>query len=291
LPDLGHARHERVDFAMTVAEAYHRGSGPSATQREHEWHSWETKRRHAEGYLGSHALMLQAEQVRVDVEVRLGHPAEQIVAVADEQHAALIALATHGYSGLKRWALGSVADKVVHATTTPVFIIRSGEETHLGEVAFKRILVPLDGSDFARQALPIATELAIGAHAEVTLLQAVSPTIEAFPGFPPLGRPLPQLGEVLTAMRAQAAKELGECAGELRRQELPVTTTVANGHAAEVIVDEAGQRHADLIVMATHGYSGIRRWALGSVADKVLHAAATPLVLVHAGRAASMHGN
>jgi nucleotide-binding universal stress UspA family protein len=147
------------------------------------------------------------------------------------------------------------------------------------------ILVPLDGSELAEQALPLATEPAIGAHAEVTLLQAVSPTIEAFPGFPPLGRPVTELGEVPTVMRAQAAKELGERAEELREQEVPVTTVVANGHAAEVIVDEAKQRHADLIVMATHGYSGIRRWALGSVADKVLHAAATPVVLVHAGGA------
>jgi nucleotide-binding universal stress UspA family protein len=120
-------------FAMTVAEAYHRGSGPSATQREHEWHSWETKRRHAEGYLGSHALMLQAEQVRVDVEVRLGNPAEQIVAVADEQHAALIALATHGYSGLKRWALGSVADKVLHAAATPLVLVHARGAQQLQE--------------------------------------------------------------------------------------------------------------------------------------------------------------
>jgi nucleotide-binding universal stress UspA family protein len=56
-----------------------------------------------------------------------------------------------------------------------------------------------------------------------------------------------------------------------------------NGHAAEVLVDEAERREVDLIVMATHGYSGLRRWALGSVADKVLHATTTPLILVRVG--------
>src|SRR6266508_3328482 len=70
--------------------------------------------------------------------------------------------------------------------------------------------------------------------------------------------------------------------GELRRQHLSVKVAVVNGHAAEVIIDEAARRGADLIVMATHGYSGLRRWAMGSVADKVLHATRTPLVLVRA---------
>jgi len=57
--------------------------------------------------------------------VRLGHPAEEIVAVAAEQQAMLITMATHGYSGLKRWALGSVADKVLHAATTPLVMVRA----------------------------------------------------------------------------------------------------------------------------------------------------------------------
>jgi nucleotide-binding universal stress UspA family protein len=61
-----------------------------------------------------------------------------------------------------------------------------------------------------------------------------------------------------------------------------VTTSVANGHPAEVIVDEAARHAASLIVMATHGRGGLRRWALGSVADKVLHTTTTPLVLVRA---------
>src|SRR5262249_34693582 len=154
------------------------------TQRERDWRSLETRRRHAEGYLGSYAVMLQSGEVCVDFEVRLGNPAEQITAVAEEQHAALIALATHGYSGLKRWTLGSVTDQVSQATTTPVFVVRSAEQAHAGEVAFNRILVPLDGSLLAKQALPFATELAAAAHAELTLLQAVAPTIEGLGGIP-----------------------------------------------------------------------------------------------------------
>jgi nucleotide-binding universal stress UspA family protein len=75
---------------------------------------------------------------------------------------------------------------------------------------------------------------------------------------------------------------VGSVADELRRQDIPVTPLAVIDFAAEAIIDEAARQHADLIVMATHGYSGLKRWALGSVADKVLHATTTPLVLVRA---------
>jgi nucleotide-binding universal stress UspA family protein len=57
---------------------------------------------------------------------------------------------------------------------------------------------------------------------------------------------------------------------------------VINGHTAEAIIDEAARQSVNLVVIATHGYSGLKRWALGSVTDKVLHAATTPLLLVRA---------
>ena len=82
--------------------------------------------------------------------------------------------------------------------------------------------------------------------------------------------------------RDRATSELGAQADALRLRDIAVKTAVVNGHAAEVLVDEAARRGVDLIVMATHGYSGLKRWALGSVADKVLHATTTPLLLVRA---------
>ena len=87
---------------------------------------------------------------------------------------------------------------------------------------------------------------------------------------------------MLNALHEQASRQLNAVAAELRNDGLTVTPVVDNGHAAEVIVDEATRRNASLIVMATHGRGGLRRWAMGSVADKVLHAATMPLVLVRA---------
>jgi nucleotide-binding universal stress UspA family protein len=264
-------------IAESIAGVYGVGD-PLMAQRQRQQDSLDRLRQNAERYLESHAVLLQAAGLGVTVDVRCGPAADVIVETALGQHVAMIVMATHGYSGLKRWSLGSVTDKVVHATSTPVFIVRAERPAH--ERMLKRIMVPLDTSALARQALPLAAEVAKSAGAELLLLRAVAATIEAYPGFPMPGQTLPQLGGVLEALRDQAINQLGALADELRTPEMPVKTRVVNGPAAEVLVDEAEQQGVDLIVMATHGYSGVKRWALGSVADKVLHATTTPLLLI-----------
>jgi nucleotide-binding universal stress UspA family protein len=264
----------------TLTGAYGLVETPEALQ-ERKQRAWETMRQHAEGYLATQARGLQASGLDVETEVNFGPPAKIIVEVARERHTTLIAMATHGYGGLKRWTLGSVTDQVVHTATAPVFVVRGAKPAPV-DLTIKRILVPLDGSAFARQALPLAIALAQGANAELILLEAVAPPIEAYPGMRPLSRPLPHQAEALATLRAQAAHELETLAGDLRQQGIMAAPVMVPGYAAEVIVDEAERHGADLIVMATHGYSGLKRWALGSVAHKVLHAATIPLMLVRA---------
>jgi nucleotide-binding universal stress UspA family protein len=106
--------------------------------------------------------------------------------------------------------------------------------------------------------------------------------IEAYIGAPVLGRPLVENSETLNALHEYALDELKAEAASLRAEAPRVLTRAIIGYPAEVIIDEAREMDVDLIVMATHGYSGLRRWALGSVADKVLHATTTPLILVRA---------
>ena len=169
---------------------------------------------------------------------------------------------------MRRWALGSVADQVIQATTTPVFLVRAGAPAPQSDRSFKRILVPLDGSALARQAIPLAIALARGAQAQLLLLRAVEPATN-YPA-------------ILNKQRTQAAQALEVIADELSEHGVPVTSMVGVGRAARVIVTWAAQCHADLIVMATHGYGGFRRWALGSVANTVLYTTMTPLLLVRA---------
>src|SRR5205085_5310054 len=92
----------------------------------------------------------------------------------------MIAMATHGYGGLTRWPLGSVADTVLHTAATPMLLVRGDAPMPKHAPALKRIVVPLDGSELSRQALPAAIELADFARAEVVVVQAIVPSIEEY---------------------------------------------------------------------------------------------------------------
>jgi nucleotide-binding universal stress UspA family protein len=260
---------------------------PLATQREREHRSLTTLTHHAQGYLDSQAMLLRGQGIDVEIDVRCGPAADVIVEAADGLHTTLIAMATHGYSGLKRWALGSVTDRVVHATATPIFVVRGSKPAPVEPITFKRVMVPLDGSPLATQALPLAADLAERAQAELLLMQAVEIAIDSYPLIAPLGRPDLMPSKALRLLRGRAGQQLEEQAAMLRERGLHVVSQVLNGHAAEAIIDEATRHTVDLLVMATHGYSGLKRWALGSVTDKVLHAATTPLLLVRANAGAN----
>ncbi len=232
-------------------------------------------------------LALRSQGLDVELDVEVGDPAERIVEVAAEQRVSLIAMATHGYGGVRRWALGSVTDKVIQAAPVPVYVIRSAARAELADqpLRLRRLLLPLDGSPLAMQALPLAVELARATGAHMILFRALQ--LPAPPDQPPslLSDDRPRMyGDAYLEGSSRAFAELQEIASQLHEQHgVVVACNVRPGPAAEAILEEAEQRNVDLVVMATHGYGGLRRWALGSVADKVLRGGMTPLLLVRAG--------
>lgn len=242
----------------------------------------EDVRSHAEGYLESQAESLRMAGLEFTTMVRFGPPAEVIVETAAALESAVIVMATHGYSGIQRWALGSVADKVIHATTVPVLLIRGQTVARAVEPGLRSILVPLDGSTLAEQALPIATDLARRADAKLVLLHAVDPLLEVAPNTRGLGARMAHSEQVLHDLVGDSERQLREIGGTIDQVDMEIVPMALVGYPAEVIVDEAERRHVDLVVMVTHGYSGLRRWALGSTADKVLHSTRTPLLLLRA---------
>ncbi len=253
----------------------HEASVASLSSLARETRLWDMLRDNAAGYLDARAWPLLQAGLDVDIDVQIGAPAERIVEVAQQIDAHMIVIATHGYTGFKRWTLGSVADRVVQGTRTPVFVVPGYNPKPSGELRLRRIMLTLDGSAMSKQALPLATEIATRAQAELLLFQVVSPITSAYSGLvlPP---------DIQDVMQDNATDELGATAATLRLAEIKVATAVVLGDPAEQIVTEALKHQADLVVMATHGYGGIKRWALGSVADKVLHATPAPLLLVRA---------
>ena len=137
---------------------------------------------------------------------------------------------------------------------------------------FGKILVPLDGSPLAEAILPQVTELARVHGAELILLRVA--LAHGFPGADPTEAQLEAVRE--------GEKYLEGVEKELASRGLRASRVVRYGHAAEEILDHAAFGGIDLIAMSTHGRTGVGRWVLGSVAEKVLRASSTPLLLLRA---------
>ncbi len=259
-------------------------------QREEEMYA--RMREQSEGYLHQIASDLEAEGFAVQVDVQFGAPAPCIIESASTHAATLIVMATHGYGGLRRWALGSVTDRVVQSSNMPVLVVRGHRHVLRSPATppqLKRILVPLDGSELAEQALPLACMLAEVAHADLHLFQAVFPISGAL--YPSELLTSPDVGSeaLLKSICRNTTTYLEYVASTLHHPCYSVSVGTTVGHPAEAILIEAEQQHADLIVMVTHGYGGIQRWALGSVADKVLHATTIPILIIRAQREEVTH--
>jgi nucleotide-binding universal stress UspA family protein len=244
------------------------------------WDGWDAELKSEGEYLEATADRLRSRGVDVTVTMVEDEPASGILAYAEQNpDVALVAMATHGRSGLSRWVFGSVAEKVLHASPVPLLLVRPGQGLSLADEfaipEYRSLLVPLDGSIFAAQALENATTLAAALEARITLLSAVPDQVLAGEVFVPLGA----LAD--SSEEAQALKDyLRRQQERLQAEGLSVNTRLEYGPPAEAILDAAERAHADLIVMATHGRTGLPRLWLGSIAMRVMQAATRPVLLV-----------
>jgi nucleotide-binding universal stress UspA family protein len=188
----------------------------------------------------------------------------------------LIAMATHGRSGLSRLMLGSVAEAVVRSSRVPVLLLR-------GQSAWEpwvngTILVPLGGSEEAEAILPVVERLAAPRGLVVSLLGVVEPLPSG------VSTEIPLQTEELMAFRREGVElHLTKVAERLREKGLRVEWAVKFGRAAETIVAAAAEKRPDLIAMVTQGRRGLGRLFFGSVAEGVLRSAAVPVLLLKAG--------
>lgn len=233
----------------------------------------------ADGYLTPLVEALRDAGLKARHAVQVAPPAEAILDYALQEQVDQIVMATHGYSGIKRWTHGSIAERVLQSARVPLLLVRATDQAPAADwyqsKGCRRILVPLDGSPIAEQILPLVTRLAQALGSALTLFQVpIAHASEWMTGewyFPVQG--------VVDTVEADAEAYLGAVAGDLRGRGLDVTTAMAMGAVADCIVDYAATHQMDLIAMSTHGRTGLARWALGSVADRVLRAGSTPILL------------
>lgn len=216
--------------------------------------------------------------------VLVGKPAETIIDYATRNKADLIVMATHGRSGISQWFYGSVANKVLHGSKIPLWLVKAGTCDVEYENKPLKILVPLDGSKVAESVLPHVKELPLqlpGNKLEFILIRVC----EIFA--PPISYPPPMSmnwDEYLAYERAKCKQICLAYLASIRKRltkHLPKTRTIVpEGNPAEEIIKYVERHSIDLIVMSTHGKTGINKLAFGSIAEKVLKGAQSPVLLI-----------
>jgi nucleotide-binding universal stress UspA family protein len=219
----------------------------------------------------------------VQFRVTTGSPAEAIVSQAHSSGVDLIAMATNRESALARGVLGSVTDRVLHSTPIPVLTMYPGEAQVIdGTIATpSRVIVPLDGSGLSQTAVQPATEIAKAAGAEIVFIEVLR---------------LPLLGVGVAGIEYGAGDYAGDLGIDSQKQEisqylqrfvseaeesgLKATASIRTGSPAQQIVEEAGETENSIVVMGSHGAGGLKRWVVGSVADKVIRSARRPVLVI-----------
>ncbi len=272
LPFLKSIGISKVRLVGVWESAWEEPGRPTSARKDEFTEVAERGRAYLDAYLKEKADSLRSQGLAVETIARVGRAAEEVLSQA-HAFADLIVVATHGRSGVARWRLGSVADKVVRGADCPVLVIGPNVSLDLARYEPKRILVPLDGSELAEESLNVARWLADKSGAGIDLVRVVPPPVmagEGIAGIYPV--------DLLEALEEGAGAYLQETAKKLNsRQEVRVTTLT--GTIGDQLFRYLETNPADLIVMTSHSRKGVLRWVLGSIADRLLHGPAPVLVL------------
>lgn len=287
IPLDGSERSETVlPFALTVAvrcgyepvllsvwETHHQSlaeAGTDAVARMNE-----RGRDYLRTYLHTVIPACERLDLPVEAEVRSGHPAVEIIAATQDLDAAMVAMSTHGQRAVPGEARGGIADKVLRGCALPILAVgpEVAPPTADAPVPLRRILVPLDGSSEAEQALPVALDLAKGLHSEVHLVRVATPVTGSYG--PGISEGL--IGEMNEERRHEAKAYLESVRAAHKDRVISAQTLLGFPVAAlRGLIDESD---IDLVVMTSHSRYATGLWTLGRVADSLLDGP-VPVVLV-----------
>ncbi|MDA1280314.1 MAG: universal stress protein [Chloroflexi bacterium] len=231
----------------------------------------------ADRYLAHLADQIRSEGIRVTTTVEIGDPATQIIKAATDEQVELIGMATHRKSVLARGILGSVTDRVIHSSTIPVMTNRPGRASGRTPRMPDVVVVPLDGSRHSESAFPFAIDIAKATGASMVLTRATGA---------PFYSAAAESGVYYTSqitlgmLTEQSRLYLEPFVEAAEAEGIDVAIRTPMGAAARAIMAIADEEDNTLIVMGSRGTSGLKRWILGSVADKVIRASGHPVIVV-----------
>jgi nucleotide-binding universal stress UspA family protein len=275
---------KRAGGKLRLALVHRSPTNPIDTASAKLYTSVELATRKAEhDYLHRFADGLREAGTTVTSAVTLSGPtAATLIKYVTDVGIDLIVMATHGRGGLQRAWLGSVADYLIRTLEVPVLLVRPVEKYAAAarDLGKRQILVPLDGSPLAEEVLEPAAELAKSWDSELMLLQVVQPLNLVQDAMLPL--PSAYDEELTNLWRNQAQEYAEGLAKRLRERGLRASGAAVIGwNVVETILSAARPERTSAIALATHGRSGVRRLALGSVADKLVRSAEVPVLVYH----------
>jgi nucleotide-binding universal stress UspA family protein len=232
-------------------------------------------------YLRGIATTFRGAKVTCTVEKDRAEDA--IIAKGEADTAMLIAMATHGRSGLDRFLLGSVAEKVLRGTANPLLLVRATEEAKAeGEAVFKSVIVPLDGSELAESVIPMMAGVAKALDLEVVLIRAYHIPYNAYAGDD--SSYAVNYDELIAGVRDEANEYLEKKVAEVKNLGVAkVSAMTKEGFAGDEIIAIGRKTPDSVIAMCSHGRSGVKRWVLGSVTETVVRHSGDPVLISRPG--------
>jgi nucleotide-binding universal stress UspA family protein len=241
--------------------------------------SWHIGKAEARAYLDKVADRLRQVGLSVESSLLEGQAARTVVEFAADQDSGLVFLSSHGRSGLSGWNVSSVAQQVILRVRRSVMIVRAYQPAvpELAGVHYRRMLVPLDGSQRAESVLPVVTTLARFHSAQAVVIHVVRRP--EMPSREPLQPEDASLAEQIVQRNSRQASDYLD---ELKAR-LPIEVETRVLHAENLplaLHDAVDQDQVELVILSAHGYSGTVRFPYGSLVASFIAYGTTPLLIV-----------
>ncbi|HTK10702.1 MAG TPA: universal stress protein [Ktedonobacteraceae bacterium] len=233
--------------------------------------------------------------VHIKKQVVPGNPAVVILSEIEEQNIDLVVMSSHGNTGLKRWFLGSIAEKVMRHSSVPVFILRDGKPLNIHHrndgAHFVRALVPLDASARSQDSISPAAALVAALSSPGAGILHLTQIVKMSEAVSEREKNILQqcarqnLQSISESIRDGLVANFGPDLHLTLTWSVSLDTDIATGivkiaEKGEHNIETGDVEPCDFIAMTTHGYTGVQKWTMGSIADRVLHATRLPLMLV-----------
>jgi nucleotide-binding universal stress UspA family protein len=244
--------------------------------------NWQIYKAEANLYLGKIDARLRKLGVSCDATVQEGLAAESITGFAQDRQAQLMVLSSHGHSGISQWGISSVAQKIILSAPTSLLIVRAyqSESREFVEQSYKRILVPLDGSRRAENALPMITHLARFYKSSIHIVHVVT-TPEMARQMPPTREDIELSNRVVARNRDEITRYLEQVRLSSPWNDISVQThLLTSDNAPAALHGFVEQEGIDLVALSAHGYSGNNQWPYGSMVNNFILYGKVPLLIV-----------